>query len=51
MSFIYDSEETGLPDLDDASESTICPACSGSGEGMYDGDRCALCKGCGEVAK
>lgn len=30
------------------SEPGICPACSGSGEGMHDGTRCVTCKGAGE---
>jgi hypothetical protein len=25
----------------------ICPSCSGSGEGLYDGSRCSNCKGKG----
>jgi len=29
-------------------EPGICPACSGSGEGMYEGTRCVTCKGAGE---
>ena len=29
-------------------EPGICPACSGSGEGMYEGTRCSTCKGKGE---
>ena len=28
-------------------EDLICPNCSGSGEGMYDGTKCSLCKGSG----
>ena len=27
----------------------ICPACSGSGEGRYDGARCQYCNGRGET--
>lgn len=27
----------------------ICPTCSGSGEGLYDGSRCFECKGKGEI--
>lgn len=34
------------PDEDDI-EDDICSACSGSGEGMYDGSTCYRCKGCG----
>lgn len=26
----------------------ICPACSGSGEGMHEGTTCTTCKGAGE---
>lgn len=32
---------------EDDDEDEICSACSGSGEGMYDGSRCYKCKGCG----
>lgn len=34
-------------DEDDGWE--ICPACSGSGEGMYDGSTCYKCRGYGEI--
>jgi hypothetical protein len=34
-------------DLED--ETGICSACSGSGEGMYEGTRCLSCGGRGEV--
>jgi hypothetical protein len=27
----------------------ICPACSGSGEGMHEGTTCRACKGKGEL--
>ena len=30
-------------------EPGICPACSGSGEGRYDGTKCHYCNGRGEV--
>jgi DnaJ-class molecular chaperone len=30
-------------------ESVICTACNGSGEGAYDGSRCSACRGRGEV--
>lgn len=30
-------------------ERDICPACNGSGEGMYDGGSCSNCKGSGET--
>jgi len=33
--------------IDDDDEDEICSACSGSGEGMYDGSTCYKCKGCG----
>lgn len=38
-------------DFDEADEidEDICPNCNGSGEGMYDGSRCHVCKGSGEV--
>ena len=29
----------------------ICPACNGSGEGMYDGSTCYKCKGTGGYPK
>lgn len=29
-------------------EPGICPNCSGSGEGQYEGTRCSSCKGSGE---
>lgn len=32
----------------DECEEGICPACSGSGEGMHDGSVCPTCKGAGE---
>lgn len=35
------------PDLDRELEQ--CSACSGSGEGRYDGTRCQYCNGKGEV--
>lgn len=33
--------------MSDTSE--LCPACSGSGEGHYDGSTCLSCGGSGEV--
>ena len=51
VNHLYDSEDDGTYDHEDISEGTICPACSGSGEGMYDGTQCDRCKGCGEVAR
>lgn len=32
---------------EDEHEEHICPACSGSGEGMYDGSTCYKCEGTG----
>lgn len=32
----------------DEIEAGYCPACSGSGEGRYDGSRCSSCNGTGE---
>jgi hypothetical protein len=32
---------------DEGWTSEICPSCSGSGEGLYDGSRCFNCKGSG----
>lgn len=40
------TECTTLDTEDD--EPGICPACSGSGEGMHEGTRCSTCKGKGE---
>jgi len=34
-------------DLDEDYEDEICSACSGSGEGMYDGSTCYKCRGYG----
>jgi DnaJ-class molecular chaperone len=31
------------------SDNDYCPRCDGSGEGMYDGSTCSLCKGSGHV--
>jgi DnaJ-class molecular chaperone len=33
--------------IDEDYEDEICSACSGSGEGMYDGSTCYKCKGSG----
>ena len=33
----------------DEEEHNICSSCNGSGEGMYDGTRCAYCHGRGTV--
>jgi len=35
----------------DESEIVYCSACSGSGEGAYDGSICSTCKGRGEVSE
>jgi DnaJ-class molecular chaperone len=51
----YDTEEIDefVLDLEDDEdveddELGICPSCSGSGEGQYEGTRCRTCKGRGE---
>lgn len=33
---------------DDDNDEGYCPACSGSGEGQYDGTHCPVCHGRGE---
>jgi RecJ-like exonuclease len=43
MNDIYDED-----DYDD-DETMICPACSGSGEGRYEGETCYKCDGYGEI--
>lgn len=35
-------------DTEDDDDEHICPACNGSGEGMYDGSSCYKCHGTGE---
>jgi DnaJ-class molecular chaperone len=40
-------EEDDDQPLDDEYEDEICSACSGSGEGMYDGSTCYKCHGSG----
>lgn len=45
-----DQLEAGVCGSDDCpryDEDSICPTCSGSGEGMYDGTTCRSCKGKG----
>jgi len=37
-------------DIDEDELWEICPVCSGSGEGMYDGSTCYKCKGHGELS-
>ena len=41
----YIEEHATEPEED---EEGICPSCSGSGEGMFDGTRCLTCCGRGE---
>ena len=48
---VVDQLDEIINDLDDmiaGSEPGICPACSGSGEGQYDGTTCSECRGKGE---
>ena len=40
----YDKQHPCNGDDDDEG---ICPSCSGSGEGMYEGQTCSRCKGKG----
>lgn len=40
-------EETELQEEDDDDVDYICPQCSGSGEGMWDGASCTKCGGTG----
>lgn len=41
-------EDEEDPEMDEEDyESYICPACSGSGEGMYEGSNCYKCGGTG----
>lgn len=42
-------EEWLLDSPDSQMELTICPACSGSGEGMVEWSRCYECRGTGEA--
>ena len=42
------SQIHGHEELEDDDEEHICPACNGSGEGMYDGSSCSRCGGTGE---
>lgn len=47
-----DQVDDGVCNSDDCpgnDEPGICPTCSGSGEGMYEGTRCSSCKGRGEA--
>lgn len=36
-------------EADEEGDPGICPTCSGSGEGRYEGSTCYACKGKGEV--
>jgi DnaJ-class molecular chaperone len=38
-----------MSDDSEPSDTGICPACSGSGEGQFEGTTCHQCKGDGEV--
>lgn len=43
-------EDDERPDLEEPvsdDDEAICPACSGSGEGQYEGSRCRSCRGSG----
>ena len=40
-------EHDDTPLRDGETEEVICATCNGSGEGMYDGSRCANCGGSG----
>lgn len=47
---VVDQLDEIINDLDDMiaeSEPGICPVCSGSGEGQYDGTTCSSCRGSG----
>ena len=43
----FDIEDDVEPEFEP--HEAICSACSGSGEGMYDGSTCRTCRGSGEV--
>ena len=42
---------TDLVEDDSYDDDYICPACSGSGEGVWDGSTCYKCKGTGSYPK
>ncbi len=42
------STTNNLEDEEYPPEPGVCPNCSGSGEGRYEGTRCSSCKGTGE---
>jgi DnaJ-class molecular chaperone len=44
-----DSEDSFDETFDPNPEPETCSACSGSGEGRYDGTRCQYCNGKGEL--
>lgn len=44
-------DEFGLSMDGEQDEGGICPACNGSGEGMYDGAICSVCRGSGEESR
>lgn len=49
LRYLQEEEEIDEEEDDEEEEETVyCPQCNGSGEGMYDGSRCWLCKGSGE---
>lgn len=47
--YIDYSQEVEADGETDDIEGSICPTCSGSGEGRYEGSTCSACKGKGEV--
>lgn len=42
---------TDFVEDDEYDDEYICPACNGSGEGMWDGSTCRKCKGTGGYPK
>ena len=42
---------TNFVEDDEYDDDYICPDCSGSGEGMWDGSSCRTCKGTGGYPK
>ena len=44
----HDEREDDIDPDDPDAEGGYCPACSGSGEGQYDGSSCRTCGGSGE---
>jgi hypothetical protein len=45
--FLASEEPDELDDQDDGFEDDECPSCGGTGEGMFDGQSCAVCRGKG----